>query len=514
MKITRNDNDLIFAKEEVRPHDAWKLLVVDDDPDILAVTRFSLDRFTFHGRPLHIIEAGSGSEARMRLAEHDDIALALIDVVMETEDAGLRLVDYIRNELGNRMIRLVIRTGQPGSAPERFVIDHFDIDDYKEKTEVTSTRLYTSIRSGLKAYRDLKTISANRAGLEQILNATPELFRVADETVAQFFSGVLAQVIALCNLTHSSQIGTFEGIVATFDPEGMKVQARTSRFDAAPEVAEIHAACLEALQAGNLEPTVGEDSLVLPLTYAGAPIGYIYVEPVEPLSEDDLHLLKVLARQSSQALENFRLHRDLVQSFDNAVDMLAEIAEFKDRTTGGHINRIDRYTTSVALAMGVSEAEARRFGKASRLHDVGKIGIADHILCKPGKLTADEFRIIQTHTTIGASILAHDGAFELARGVALHHHERWDGTGYPDGIRSSELPLVNRIVSVVDVFDALVCRRPYKEAWLVADVRRAIVDGAGTQFDPAVVDAFIGLLDRGEFDDVLADLAAQATDRP
>lgn len=162
-------------------------------------------------------------------------------------------------------------------------------------------------------------------------------------------------------------------------------------------------------------------------------------------TEDDLHLLEVLARQSSQALENFRLHRDLVQSVDNDVDMLAEIAEFKDRTTGGRINRIDRYTAAAARAMRVPEAEARRDGRASRLHDVGRIGIPDH---------------------------------------------------------------------VVDVFDALICHRPDKESWPIADVRRTIVEGAGVQFDPAVVDAFIHLLDRGEFDDALADLGERADERP
>jgi Response regulator containing a CheY-like receiver domain and an HD-GYP domain len=125
-------------------------------------------------------------------------------------------------------------------------------------------------------------------------------------------------------------------------------------------------------------------------------------------------------------------------------------------------------------------------------------------LAKPGKLTAEEFEIIKSHTTLGANILGHDPAFDLAKQIALHHHERWDGKGYPDGIRSSELPLVTRIVSVVDVFDAMISWRPYKKPWSIDEARNAIVAGAGIQFDPEVVAAFIDLLDKGEFQSVIA----------
>ena len=480
---------------------AWKVLVVDDEPDIRAVTLLALRDFSFAGRRLEIFEAGSAAEARVRLNEHPDIALALIDVVMETDDAGLKLVEYIRTDKNNAMIRLVIRTGQPGAAPERFVIDHYDIDDYKDKTELTASRLYTSVRSGIKAYRDLESININRLGLERILNAIPTLYHIGNSSVGQFFSGVLTQVIALCQLSHASHIGTFEGVITTFDQGAVTVHAHTDHFSQHPRFGDIHQACLRAIQSGSPSEDLRKNSRVLPLLVEDKLIGYIYIEPIEALTDDDLNLIEVMVRQCSQALENLRLHGNIVEAFDNAIDMLAEIAEFKDKATGDHINRIDRYTRCIALAMGLSEEEAARLGKASRLHDVGKIGIPDHILSKPGKLSPQEFDIVKTHTTIGASILAHDAAFELSRDVALHHHERWDGTGYPDGLAARDLPLVTRIVSVADVFDALISRRPYKTPWQIHEVRQTIADGAGKQFDPEVTQAFLTLLDRGEFDD-------------
>jgi response regulator RpfG family c-di-GMP phosphodiesterase len=260
---------------------------------------------------------------------------------------------------------------------------------------------------------------------------------------------------------------------------------------------------VRAIETGQAAATLRQHSQILPLVMGQKPVGYIYIEPMEPLSSDDLSLVQILARQCSQALENFKLHENIVDAFDNAIDMLAEIAEFKDKATGDHINRIDRYTRLVAQAMGLSEAEANLCGTASRLHDVGKIGIPDHILSKPGQLSPGEFDVIKTHTNIGASILSHDAAFEMARDVAMHHHERWEGGGYPDGIPSKSFPLVTRIVSVADVFDALINRRPYKEPWPIRDARQAITEGAGTQFDPDVASAFLALLDQGRFDAVM-----------
>jgi putative two-component system response regulator len=189
------------------------------------------------------------------------------------------------------------------------------------------------------------------------------------------------------------------------------------------------------------------------------------------------------------------------------IDMLAKIAEFKDHTTGSHIKRIDHYTRLLALELGSSPEEAILFGKASRLHDVGKVGISDAILCKPGKLTAAEFDIVRTHTHIGGQILENDRFLAVACDVALHHHERWDGSGYPEGRPSREFHLVTRIVSVVDVFDALVSRRPYKAPWAPEHAAEELQKGAGGQFDPTVVTAFLKLFHAGTFDPVI--LAAQ-----
>lgn len=498
MKLVNKEGVGSAPTTEVRK---WKLLAVDDEPDVIALTQLSLKGFGFAGRPLEVLPAHSADAAKTLLSEHPDIAVALIDVVMETDDAGLRLVEYIRNELHNSMLRIVIRTGQPGVAPERFVIDHFDIDDYKDKTELTATRLYTTVRSAIKAYRDLKTIDLNRIGLSHVLAAAPDIYRLADTSLSQFFEGVLTQIVGLCNLSEVSCLGTLDGVVATLDGHEVNVRAACGGFAQTKRFEQIRDHCTSLILSGNAEAANTDNVMIVPLVIAARPVGFVYIEAQHQLSTSDRDLIQVLAQQCSSALENKRLHLEVQESFDHAIDTLAEVAEFKDKTTGGHISRIDHYTRAVAEELGITTEEAMLWGKASRLHDVGKIGIADAILQKKGKLTPEEFAEIRKHTHIGASILAHDKFMALAREVAYCHHERWDGTGYPEGRRSRELSLLTRIVSVVDVFDALMSPRPYKSPWTLEAAAAELAAGAGTQFDPTVVEAFLKMLRRGDFKD-------------
>ena len=273
MKLIRSKPvaDGPITSEIAGPRFSWKILVVDDEADIRTLTRLNLKGFSFDGRELQIIEAASAQEARQLLSEHDDIAVALIDVVMETDDAGLRLVEYIRRELENKMIRLVVRTGQPGVAPERYVIDNFDIDDYKDKTELTATRLYTTVRSALKAYRDLKTIDLNRIGLSRVLNAAPDLYRISNASLNGFFEGVLTQIVGLCNLNDMSFISTIDGLIATIDGQNVNVMATTGPMTDPKRFDEIRKQCADAVTSGNLPERIRQDGVVIPLNIGPNP---------------------------------------------------------------------------------------------------------------------------------------------------------------------------------------------------------------------------------------------------
>jgi HD-GYP domain-containing protein (c-di-GMP phosphodiesterase class II)/CHASE2 domain-containing sensor protein len=174
---------------------------------------------------------------------------------------------------------------------------------------------------------------------------------------------------------------------------------------------------------------------------------------------------------------------------------LSQMAESRDEDTGLHIERISALSQAIALEIGLPPGDAEMIGHAAALHDVGKIGVPDRVLLKPGKLDAEEFEVMKTHTTIGANVLSGSSSplLQTAEEIARSHHERWDGGGYPDGLAAAEIPLAARICSVCDVFDALMSKRVYKDAWSLDEALAELVDGAGTQFDPALVETFVRL---------------------
>ncbi|KAA0580679.1 DUF3369 domain-containing protein [Azospirillum sp. Sh1] len=198
-------DEFLFAEEEpavetaaeaAEPVEPWLILIVDDDPAIHATTKMVLRGFAFEGRPAQFLSAATAAEARGVLRDNPAIAVILLDVVMESDDAGLRLVRYIRNELSNRRVRIILRTGQPGQAPERDVILSYDINDYKSKTELTAQKLFTSVVAALRGYQDITAIEDHREGLERILDSSSTL--LGKRTMAEFVRHAVAQIVGVC----------------------------------------------------------------------------------------------------------------------------------------------------------------------------------------------------------------------------------------------------------------------------------------------------------------------------
>lgn len=185
--------------DEAKPNaGAWVIAVIDDDPAVHDGTRYALASYTLDGRGLEILTARSAAEARVLLAERRDVAVVLLDVVMETDNAGLDLADYIRRDLRQETVRIILRTGQPGQAPERRIIADYDINDYKAKTELTADKLFTSLTAALRAYQQLKRLDETRRGLEIIIDAAPML--LDHKSMQRLAEGVLTQVASLLNV--------------------------------------------------------------------------------------------------------------------------------------------------------------------------------------------------------------------------------------------------------------------------------------------------------------------------
>jgi len=187
---------------------------------------------------------------------------------------------------------------------------------------------------------------------------------------------------------------------------------------------------------------------------------------------------------------------ELNETRQEIIKRLGRAAEFKDNETGMHVIRMSHYSRIIAKAIGMDDEEADLLLNASPMHDIGKIGIPDNVLLKPGKLDDDEWNLMRQHPEFGANIIGeHDsGLLKMALIVARTHHEKWNGKGYPNGLAGEEIPLVGRIVAVADVFDALTTERPYKDAWPVEKAVNLIKEEAGEHFDPALVQAFVDSL--------------------
>ncbi|MCB1773470.1 MAG: response regulator [Gammaproteobacteria bacterium] len=230
---------------------------------------------------------------------------------------------------------------------------------------------------------------------------------------------------------------------------------------------------------------------------AGA-VDYI-TKPVNPAlvnARVKTHLALADQQHACQQQVIMRTH-ELEESQRAAVLMLGEAGHFNDTDTGSHIWRMAAYAAALARAAQWPVERAALLQLAAPMHDTGKIGIPDSILKAPRKLDADEWTVMQSHSRIGHSILKKSKTplFQMAAAIALSHHERWDGTGYPEGLAGEQIPQSARIVAIADVFDALTMQRPYKEPWSCEDAFDSLRDGSGSHFDPELVELFIGIKD-------------------
>jgi CHASE2 domain-containing sensor protein len=330
-------------------------------------------------------------------------------------------------------------------------------------------------------------VGATAAALQDV-HATPAASR-------QVMSGAEIQANAIWTATHGLPL---RSVPAWIDLLAIIALAL------APAIAGLRA---RPLAVGMVAPLVGTGWLGLAQMLFGA--GWI-VDVVWPLAA---LLMGTMGTVAARYLAELSLRRrvtthnehleqavrerteELRETQLEVVRRLAQAAESRDGDTGQHIERMSVLCESLALATGMSAQDAELLRHASALHDIGKIGIPDRVLLKPGKLDAEEWEIMKTHAALGASMLADSRTelLQLAEVVARTHHERWDGTGYPAGLAGEKIPLAGRICSIADVFDALTSARPYKQPWPVGEALAEIASQSGRQFDPLVVEAFLEL---------------------
>lgn len=487
---------LIDDEKEVRSSSAvccWNILIVDDDCAIHEATKYALANFCFQNKDIKWYDAFSAEEAKAVFYHQSDIALVFLDVVMETDDAGLNFLKWFRQSGINSSTRIVLRTGQPGQAPEPQIIVNYDLHDYKTKTELSSTKLFTTTVSALRAYNDMKRLEDAKKGLEDVFHASKKLLTI--QSLKDFAYNALTSDLDLLGLS------TF-GVICSHSPLTGKWEIIARVGSSSLTEDEIFSVISSEYDIPNsFTDIVFESSFV---RY------YIFLENISSVSDIYMQMLKMFTANVSIGLNNILLYNKLADSHKAIVMALAQITESRDKETGLHVFRIAAGTEILAAELfnrgiypeEIDEELVKIIALSSTLHDIGKISIPDGILLKPDKLDPFEFRVIQTHPEKGSDIIqsvidltdeASTDYLELGKKIALSHHERWNGTGYPKGICNTEIPVESRIVSIIDVFDALINKRCYKRPYPLEECLDIMRDGRGTFFDPVILDVFLDI---------------------
>ena len=473
----------------------WNVLIVDDEEQVHSITKLVLDRYMFEGRKLHFYHAYSAKEAREILSTHDDIALILLDVVMESDHAGLQLAKYVRQELKNKFTRIVLRTGQPGQAPEESVIADYDINDYKDKTELTATKLKTLMYSTLRSYRDIVSLEENRKGLEMIIDSSAKIFE--KQSLEKFTSAVLQQLVSLLGLNKdASYIQTMSGLAVEHIGHDYRILSAMGNYKqivSRPARETLSKEVFDRLEEAHEQKQniYCQQYCVLYFKSGLGKENLLYVSHTDfkPLDDVEKNLLDVFSSNAGIAFENAYLKEAREATQEEIVYLLGDAVETRSQETGNHVKRVAEISKLLALAMGVDEEKALRLKSASPLHDLGKIAIPDAILNKNGKLDAEEWEIMKTHAEVGYNMLndSKHETLQYAAIIAHEHHERWDGEGYPRKLVGDDIHLFGRITAVADVFDALNAVRCYKPAWPMDKIEAYFIEQSGKQFDPKIV---------------------------
>ncbi|TJY42199.1 DUF3369 domain-containing protein [Cohnella pontilimi] len=504
MPNDQQDEFLTFADEEqaashssATHNDKWKVIIVDDEQEVHQLTRMVLNDFEFDGKRLEFLSAYTEAEAMRTIADHPDTAIILLDVVMDQDDSGLKIVKYIREQLKFQSVRIILRTGQPGQAPERMVISNYDINDYKEKTELTTQKLFTTVMTALRSYRDIMVIENNKIGLEKIIKSSADLFEL--KSLKKFASGVLQQLTSILNLNrnalHCNSFAVAKG------QEDIYILAATGDYacDDCEEIRDlIPHHVLRSIENTFRDKKGGfyDDHFTCYFQSKTGSENVIYFEGSKKLNEWNRYLIEIYTSNVSVAFENLYLNEEVENTQREIIFTLGEIAETRSRETGFHVKRVAEYSKLLALKYGLPEEEAELIRLASSMHDVGKVAIPDEIMNKPGKLTTEEFEVMKEHAIYGYTMLNHTKSkmIQTAAIIAHQHHEKYNGTGYPNGLAGENIHLYGRIVALADVFDALGSERVYKRPWTNEEILSYFQKERGGHFDPGLVDMFFEIL--------------------
>lgn len=488
----------------------YKILIVDDEEGIINSLKVMLTRSGYYcvgiSNPVEAIE-------RLKTESFD---MLILDYIMSPIH-GDEVVAQIREF--NKDIYILLLTGHKDLAPPLETIKELDIQGYCEKGD-RFDQLLLLIESGIKSISQMRTIKQFKDGLNRILYAVPKIYQLQpiDTILEEILEGLMPLVnskdafilVDDCISSHGELI--FKGVGE------YKIPVESLVMMLSPELMERIGYARETratvyLDHGIILPLIGENN---------TSIGVIYIESNN--FDEGLKLLEIYSSQASSSINNAFLHslinmkkeeldrtyQELRNRYIDTIEALRLTVDAKDIYTRGHSDRVSYYAAKLGEAFNLSQEEIELLKVGGIFHDIGKIGTADDILFKTDKLDFSEYEEIKKHPLKGAYILSAISMFKDVVPIVKYHHERMDGKGYPEGLKGEEIPLLARILTVADAFDAMTSERKYRSKLNLAETINQFKMNSGTQFDPVVVDKMLELL--VDFDLMQKEIAATFSD--
>ena len=483
-----------MRRKSMNRQSGYKILIVDDEIGIIDSLTVVL------GRNGYKCEGLTNPLEAIKKLQEGNYDLLILDYIMQPIH-GDKVVEKVREF--DKELYILLLTGHKDLAPPLETIKKLEIQGYCEKSD-RFDQLLLLVESGIKSINQMKTIKIFRDGLNKILEAVPKIYQL--QSVGNILEEILSKIMPLVDSKDAFILvddtttgekksifkgigkykGTLEDFISLLGPEAIE-QIGYAR--AANEIIR------------------HDKAIILPLSNGfGVNLGVIYVEC--SAEDEGLKLLRIFAVQAASSLNNAFLHslvnvknEELKNTYEqlrvrymDTIEALRLAVDAKDMYTRGHSDRVAYYCVKIGEKLGLSDRDIELLRISGIFHDIGKIGTNDDILLKKDKLTKEEYDEVKKHPLKGAHILSAVSMFRDVVPIVKHHHERIDGTGYPSGLKGEEAPLLARIVSVADSFDAMMSDRSYRPKLELEAAKAQLLKYAGTQFDKRVVDAFIELL--------------------
>jgi len=477
----------LFADEaehqQELPDEFWKILIVDDEPEVHAVTKLALSDFQFLGRGLEFYSAHSGAEAKELVKAHPDAAIILLDVVMETDDAGLNVARYVREDLGNRYTRIILRTGQPGQAPERTVIVNYDINDYKSKTELTAQKLFTAVMSSLRSYRDIISIVHSRNGLEKIIASTSNLFAL--QSMDNFIAGLVQQLSWLMG-------GARQTLYAAADEKNrtgeLKIKAAygedADQLAGQPIKSALPKEALMELDSVIRTHSIyyGHDFVLAYCPSQCRPQGALLCLTglSRPLTDKEREILQLFADNVQIALDNVICLQDTDKLLS---ELVARLMELEYEHVALYPNKQSAYVklvVQIANLLALSKEKQQKAATAAVLYERAE-KLFSLIEQQPAtKVSPCQQRLVRA---IRPLQMAQSELTQVAVRALEERLERFDGMGLPAGKQGNEIALESQLFNFTQMFYELV-----KQDLTLEDILARVNAERGKHYDPSLCD--------------------------